>query len=82
MMVKMDVHQFLIYILNHLPKTIFPQNEYVPENFKIRQMRVEYKHSAFHGDVLVPKRQVMDGKVIILIENAKGTLCVITEFTE
>lgn len=56
--------------------------EYVPENFNIRQMRVEYKHSAFHGDVLVPKRQVMDGKVIILIENEKGTLCVITEFTE
>lgn len=56
--------------------------EYIPENFKIKQMRVEYKHSAFHGDVLVPKRQVADGKIVILIENSEGTVCAVTEFTE
>lgn len=56
--------------------------EYVPENFRTRQMRVEYKHSAFYGDVLVAKRQIFDGKVVVLIENTEGTLCVITEFTE
>ena len=56
--------------------------EYVPENFKIRQMRVEYKHSAFRGDTLVAKRQIADGRIVILVENAEGTLCVITEFTE
>ena len=56
--------------------------EYVPEDFKIRQMRVEYKHSAFRGDTLVAKRQIADGRIVILIENAEGTLCVITEFTE
>ena len=56
--------------------------EYVPESFKIRQMRVEYKHSAFRGDTLIAKRQITDGRVVILIENAEGTLCVITEFTE
>lgn len=56
--------------------------EYLPDDFKVRQIRVEYKHSAFHKDILIPKRQVSDGKVVVVIENAEGTVCVITEFTE
>lgn len=56
--------------------------EYLPENFRVRQIRVEYKHSAFHGDVLIPKCQVADDKVVVVIENAEGAVCVITEFAE
>lgn len=56
--------------------------EYLPEHFKTRQLRVEYKHSAFHGDILIPKRQIADGKVIIQIENAEGTVCAVIEFAE
>lgn len=56
--------------------------EYVPQEFKVRQIRVEYKLSAYHGDLLVPKRQISDGKVVVLIENEQGNVCVITEFTE
>ena len=56
--------------------------EYVPQEFKVRQIRVEYKLSAYHGDLLVPKRQISEGKVVVLIENEQGNVCVITEFTE
>ena len=56
--------------------------EYLPEEFRIKQMRVEYKHSAFHRDELVVKRQILDGKVVMIIENKEGTVCVIIEFTE
>lgn len=56
--------------------------EYLPEEFKIRQMRVEYKHSAYRGEVLIPKRQLSEGKAVVTIENTEGTVCVIVEFTE
>lgn len=56
--------------------------EYLPENFEIRQIRVEYKHPAFHKDILVPKRQMADGRVTILLENSEGQVCVVAEFTE
>ncbi|MDD3220768.1 MAG: thioesterase [Lachnospiraceae bacterium] len=56
--------------------------EYLPEDFKIRQVRVEYKVPAFYGEILTPKKQVQEGKVTILLENGEGKVCVITEFTE
>ena len=56
--------------------------EYLPEGFQAGQIRVEYKHSAFHRDELRVKRQISDGKVIIIIENKEETVCVIIEFTE
>ena len=56
--------------------------ECVPEEFQMRQMRVEYKHSAYRGETLLLKRQILKEKIVVLIENEEGTLCVITEFTE
>lgn len=56
--------------------------EYLPENYRIHQIRVEYKHSARYGDILIPKRQVKAGTIVVLLEKAGGEVCVITEFTE
>ena len=56
--------------------------EYLPENYLMHQIRVEYKHSARYGDILIPKRQLEGGRVVVLLENADGEVCVITEFTE
>lgn len=56
--------------------------EYLPENFQTGQLRVEYRHPAFHGDLLIPKCQISEGKVTVLIENTQGIVCVVTEFTE
>ena len=56
--------------------------EYLPEKFKVHQIRVEYKHPAFYKDILVPKRQIADGRVTILLENSEGQVCVAAEFAE
>ncbi len=56
--------------------------EYLPEDFNVRQIRVEYKHPAFYKEILVPKRQAAEGRVTIVIENSAGQICVVTEFTE
>ena len=56
--------------------------EYLPEDFNVRQIRVEYKHPAFYKEILVPKRQAAKGRVTIVIENSAGQICVVAEFTE
>ena len=56
--------------------------EYLPETYCVRQVRVEYKHSARYGDILIPKRQIQGNKVKIILENSDGAVCVVTEFTE
>ena len=56
--------------------------EYLPKTYCVRQVRVEYKHSARYGDILIPKRQIQGNKVKIILENSDGAVCVVTEFTE
>ena len=56
--------------------------EYLPEDFKIRQMRAEYKKPAFYNEELILKRQIDEDKITILLENTEGEICVITEFME
>lgn len=56
--------------------------EYLPDNYSVRQIRVEYKRSARYGDILIPKRQKAGDRMVILLENDGGEVCVITEFTE
>lgn len=56
--------------------------EYLPEDFSLHQVRVEYKHPAFYGQELVIKRQMEAGKASVIFENEQGQVCVIIEFTE
>lgn len=56
--------------------------EYLPDNYSVRQIRVEYKRSAKYGDILIPKRQEASGRIVVLLEDIEGEVCVITEFTE
>lgn len=56
--------------------------EYLPDNYSVRQIRVEYKRSAKFGDILIPKRQEASGRIVVLLEDIEGEVCVITEFTE
>ncbi|WP_418751301.1 acyl-[acyl-carrier-protein] thioesterase [Frisingicoccus sp.] len=56
--------------------------EYLPDNYSVRQIRVEYKRSAKYGDILIPKRQKASGRIVVLLEDIEGEVCVITEFTE
>lgn len=56
--------------------------EYLPDNYSVRQIRVEYKRSAKFGDILIPKCQEASGRIVVLLEDIEGEVCVITEFTE
>ena len=56
--------------------------EYLPENFQVGQLRVEYRRSAVYKDILIPERQIDGQKLTIKLSDSDGEPYVITEFTD
>ena len=54
--------------------------EYVPEDFRIRQMRAEYKQQARLNDVICPARAVDENKTTVLLNDQKGEPYAVVEF--
>lgn len=55
---------------------------YVPENFMIGQIRVEYRKSAMCGDTMIPKVAVDENKITIVLEDKEDKPYAIVEFTQ
>ena len=54
--------------------------DYLPENFKIHQMRAEYKQQARLNDVICPTRAVDENKTTVLLNDQKGEPYAVVEF--
>ena len=54
--------------------------DYLPENFKIHQMRAEYKQQARLNDVICPARAVDENKTTVLLNDQKGEPYAVIEF--
>ena len=54
--------------------------KYLPENFKIRQMRAEYKRQALLGDLIYPSVSVSDTLVTVILSNEQNQPYTIVEF--
>ena len=46
--------------------------EYIPENFPIRELRAEYRRQARKGDVFYPLVTEHEGEWIVSLDNAEG----------
>ena len=46
--------------------------DFLPEKFKVYQMRAEYKMQAKLGDMICPKTKVESGKVVVSLDDEKG----------
>ena len=55
---------------------------YVPENFVIRQIRVEYRKAALCGDTMIPKVHVEEAKVTVVLADKDGKPYAIVEFAK
>ncbi|BBF44379.1 acyl-acyl carrier protein thioesterase [Lachnospiraceae bacterium KM106-2] len=55
--------------------------EYLPDGFKIHQMRAEYQRSAVLDDVITPKRNVTDKLCTVVLANSEDKPYAIIEFT-
>ena len=54
--------------------------DFLPESFKIYQMRAEYKMQAKLGDVICPKVKTETDKVVVSLDNIEGKAYAIVEF--
>ena len=53
---------------------------YLPKDFKISQMRAEYKKSAVLGDVICPKVSTEENKVLVSLDDQAGNAFAVVEF--
>lgn len=55
--------------------------EYVPENWKVSQIRVEYKKAAVLQDVVLPKVAKEDDRIVVALCSEEGNPYVVVEVT-
>ena len=63
-------------------KYITMAEEYLPETFKVKEVRAEYKKAAVFSDVIFPKAGKEEKKVTVSLENETGEPYAVIEFME
>jgi acyl-ACP thioesterase len=56
--------------------------EYLPENFKVRMLRAEYKKAAKYGNIVCPMVYLDEDKVTVSLNDEEGTIYSVVEFTK
>lgn len=73
-MPALTVPKYFIDTNNHMnnAKYVMVAEEYLPEGFQVKEIRVEYKNAAVLGDVLVPRVTEEDGAVTVVLVDENG----------
>lgn len=53
---------------------------FLPEGFKVHELRIEYLHQVRFGEKLIPKTWEKDDGYYIIMENEEGEICAIVQF--
>ena len=70
------VPKYFIDTNNHMnnAKYVMVAEEYLPEDFKVKEIRVEYKTAAVLGDVIVPRVTINEQYVTVVLVNEAGNV--------
>lgn len=70
------VPKYFIDTNNHMNNTkyVMVAEEFLPEDFEVREIRVEYKTAAVLGDVLIPRVTITENEVTVVMVNEKGNV--------
>lgn len=60
---------------------ILMAEEYLPEGFEVKELRVEYRNAARLGDTIYPKVSCEDKLCTVILEDADGKIYAILAFT-
>lgn len=76
------VPKYFIDTNNHVnnAKYVMVAEQYLPEGFKVKEIRVEYKIAAVLGDVMIPRVTVTENLVTVALVNADGKLYAAVQF--
>ena len=55
-------------------KYVMVAEEYLPEGFQVKEIRVEYKKAAVLGDLIVPRVTIEENVATIVLVDAEGTV--------
>lgn len=78
------VARFFIDTNHHMNngKYILVAEEYLPEGFKVRRLRAEYKKAAVLGDILYPAVVTEEHQVTVTLSNEEGVAYAVIQFLE
>lgn len=81
-MEPVQVAKFFIDTNHHMNngKYVLVAEEYLPEDFKVGRLRVEYKKAAVLGDVLYPSVAVEEDVVTVVLADKEGRTYAIVQF--
>lgn len=79
-----SVQRFHIDTNQHVnnEKYVLMAEEYLPENFKAKQLRVEYRKEAVLSDTIYPKVGHDGGRIMVSLDQSDGKPFAIVEFME
>ena len=63
-------------------KYVLIAQEYLPESFKIGELRAEYKKAAVLTDTLYPRTCIKENQAVVSLENEEGRPYAVLEFIE
>ncbi len=80
---KMFVWRFFLDSNRHVnnAKYISMAQEFIPVDFVVKRMRVEYQHAARYGDCIYPKVYILPNGYIVDLASEAGKHYAIVEFT-
>ena len=78
------VPKYFIDTNNHVnnAKYVMIAEEYLPEDFQAKEIRVEYKKAAVLNDVIIPKLTIMEKEVIVVLVDESGNAYATVQFFE
>ena len=76
------VPKYFIDTNNHVnnAKYVMLAEQYIPEEFSVKEIRVEYKIAAVLGDVMIPRVTVKEDEVIVVFVTSKGQMYATIQF--
>ena len=63
-------------------KYVMLAEEYLPKDFKVKEIRAEYKKAAVYPGILYPKVKELGGRFLVSLENEAAEPYAIVEFRE
>jgi acyl-ACP thioesterase len=81
-MPSITVPKYFIDTNNHVnnAKYVMVAEEYLPEEYAVKEIRVEYKKAAVLGDVIIPRVTITEQDTIVVLADEAGTVYAVVQF--
>ena len=73
---RIHVPKYFIDTNHHMnnAKYVMVAEEYLPDNFQVKEIRVEYRKSAVFGDVIIPRVTITEKDATIVLVDESGNI--------